>query len=159
MKNLLILLPLLLGASAAPLAAQAPALQGNGCQGPPSDVKLYVDVKGLRSSKGLVAVTLYADDKSKFLVKHGSIYVGRVDAHAPNTRVCMNLPRTGVYALGVYHDEDGDRHFKRNFVGMPVEGFGFSNNPGTFFGLPQFTAVRLNVPHGGYETTVNVRYP
>lgn len=157
MKLSILSLALLLGAStAAPIAAGA---QGSACQGPASNVTLYVNVEGLRSSKGLIAVTLYADDKKKFLVKHGSIYVGRVDAHAPKTRVCMHLPATGVYALGVYHDEDGNRHFKRNFVGMPAEGFGFSNNPSTFFGLPSFTAVRLNVPRTNSETTINLRYP
>ena len=142
---------------AVPLSARA--LQGSACQGPPGGVTLYVNVQGLRSAKGLVAVTLYADNRKKFLVKKGSIYVGRVDAHAPNTRVCMHLPATGTYALAVYHDEDGNRHFKRNLVGMPIEGFGFSNNPPTLFGLPSFAKVRINVPKATTETTIKLRYP
>ena len=116
-------------------------------------------VQGLRSAKGLVAVSLYADDKSKFLVKKGSIYVGRVDAHAPATRVCMHLPKAGTYALAVYHDEDASRKLNRSFIGMPTEGFGFSNNPKTFMSLPAFSAVRLNVPKSGMETSIKLRYP
>lgn len=147
---------LLLGASiASPSPVQA---ADDGCTLAPSDTRLYVDVQGLRNSKGLVAVTLYADDRSRFLAKGKSMGVGRAPAHAPNTRVCIHVPKPGVYALAIYHDEDGDRKFKRNGIGMPVEGFGFSNNPSTLFGLPSFASVRLNVKNGN-KTTIKLRYP
>jgi uncharacterized protein (DUF2141 family) len=160
MKIAALIAALLVGASstAAPLSAH-PMMQGSACQGPPSATTLYVDVRGLRNSKGLVAVTLYPDDKKRFLAKHQSIYVGRVDAHAPNTRVCMHLPSTGIYAIAVYHDEDGDRHLNRSFIGAPQEGFGFSNNPKTFMSLPAFSAVRLNVSKASSETSITLRYP
>jgi uncharacterized protein (DUF2141 family) len=159
MKSAL-LLPLALLAGTGSAAPAVPrALQGSGCQGPPSNVTLTVNVQGLRSGKGLIAVSLYADDKKKFLVKKGSIYVGRVDARAPATRLCMHLPAAGTYALAVYHDEDASRKLNRNFVGLPTEGFGFSNNPKTFMSLPAFSAVRLNVPRTGMETTITLRYP
>jgi uncharacterized protein (DUF2141 family) len=161
MKIPALFLALLAGASTALPTAAAPAapMQGNACQGPPTETILYVNVQGLRSGKGLVAVTLYPDDKSRFLAKKQSIYVARVDAHAPNTRVCMHLPRQGVYAIAVYHDEDGNRHLNRSFVGLPQEGFGFSNNPKTFMSLPAFSAVRLNVGKANSETNITLRYP
>jgi uncharacterized protein (DUF2141 family) len=157
--KLLVLLPLLVLAGAGSAAAPATPLQGSGCQGPPGNVTLTVNVSGLRSGKGLIAVSLYADDRKKFLVRKGSVYVGRVDARAPVTHVCMHLPSTGVYALAVYHDEDGSRKLNRNFVGLPTEGFGFSNNPKTFMSLPAFSSVRLNVPRSGMETNISLRYP
>lgn len=147
---------ILLGAS---VASPAPVRAADdGCTLPPSDTRLYVDVQGLRNSKGLVAVTLYADDRSRFLAKGKSMGIGRVPASAPNTRVCIHVPKPGVYVLAVYHDEDGDRKFKRNGLGIPVEGFGFSNNPSTLFGLPSFASVRLNVKPGN-KTTIKLRYP
>ena len=36
-----------------------------------------------------------------------------------------------LYALALYHDENGNRSFDRTGVGFPAEGFGFSNNPAT----------------------------
>jgi uncharacterized protein (DUF2141 family) len=156
-RFLIVALGLLAGASATAPATAEPA-QGD-CTGHPSGTRLYVNVQGLRSDKGLVAVTLYADDKSKFLVRHGSLYVGRVAAQSPNTRVCIFVPNPGIYALAVYHDEDSSRKFNRNALGMPVEGFGFSNNPPTFFGLPNFGKVRLNVVGNGTSTTIKMRYP
>lgn len=35
----------------------------------------------------------------------------------------------GHYAVLVTHDENDNSKFDTNFVGMPVEGYGFSNNP------------------------------
>ena len=135
------------------------ARAGSECAGRPGPVRLHVNVEGLRSADGLVAVTLYADDSRRFLARRGSLYVGRVPAQAPATRMCIYLPSTGVFALAVYHDADADRRFDRTGLGLPAEGFGFSNNPGTLFGIPSFRAVRLSVPRDNMRTTVRLRYP
>lgn len=129
------------------------------CTGPESPVRLHVNVENVRAGQGLIAVTLYADDSSRFLARRGSLYVGRVPARTPSTRVCIHLPTTGTYALAVYHDADANRSFNRNGIGMPAEGYGFSNNPGTLFGLPSFRSVRLAVPRNDMQTTVRMRYP
>ncbi len=142
-------------AIAAPAAAAPPA----GCTGPASPYWLNVVAEGLRNSDGLLAVTLYADDSSKFLIKHGSLYVGRVDAHAGVTRACIFVPKPGVYALALYHDENANRSFDRTTVGFPAEGFGFSNNPATLAGLPAFKSVRIAVPKTGLTTRVSMKYP
>jgi uncharacterized protein (DUF2141 family) len=114
---------------------------------------------GLRNSNGLLAVTLYADDSSRFLAKKGSLYVGRVEAKAGTTRACIFVPKPGVYALALYHDENGDKKFDRSGLGLPVEGFGFTNNPATIAGLPTFSSVRLNVGKSGLTTRVHMKYP
>ena len=129
------------------------------CTGPPSAVRLYVNVENVRASSGLIAVTLYPDDRSRFLARRGSLYVGRVPARAPSTRVCIHLPSTGTYAVGVYHDADGNRSFNRTGLGMPAEGFGFTNNPRLLFGIPSFNSVRIAVPRANMQTTVRLRYP
>ncbi|HEX5184569.1 MAG TPA: DUF2141 domain-containing protein [Allosphingosinicella sp.] len=135
------------------------ARAGETCAGHPGTVRLLVDVQGVRSSQGLIAVTLYADNPQKFLAHHGSLYVGRVPARQGTTRLCLWVPKPGIWALAVYHDENGNRKFDRNMFGMPREGAGFSNNPSTFFGLPAFHKVRFQVR--GPETGINVRlkYP
>ena len=149
----------LLGAAPAAPRRPPPSRLSADCTGHPSNTKLYVDVQRVRSSKGLIAVTLYADIRSKFLAKRGSLYVGRVSATAPTTRACIYVPAPGIYGLVVYHDENANRKFDRSFIGLPAEGAGFSNNPSTFLGLPNFSSVRLNVPHTNMETTVRLRYP
>lgn len=136
-------------------AAAAPA----GCLGSPSDTWLTVSVDGLRSSRGLITVALYPDNSSQFLAKHGTIKNNRFTASAPTTRACIFVPKPGVYAIAVYHDEDGSRKLNRSGLGLPTEGFGFSNNPATLAGIPAFRSVRLNVPKSGLTTHIKLRYP
>ncbi|NBW74440.1 MAG: DUF2141 domain-containing protein [Sphingomonadaceae bacterium] len=142
-----------------PIAASAPVPAPAGCTGPASGTWLNVVIDGVRNGNGVVAITLYADDSSKFLVKRGSLYVGRVEANTGTTRGCIFVPKPGVYALALYHDENRDGRFDRTGLGLPAEGYGFSNNPATLAGLPQFRSVRLNVPKPGLTTRISLKYP
>jgi len=130
-----------------------------GCTGTPSDTWITVIADGMRNGDGLLAITLYADNSKKFLVKHGSLYVGRVKAQAGTTRGCIFVPRPGVYALALYHDENANQVIDRSMIGLPEEGWGFSNNPPTLMGLPAFSSVRLHVSRSGLVTRVHMKYP
>lgn len=136
-------------------AGAAPA----GCAGPPSDTWINLAFENVRSSNGNIAVMLYPDDSGRFLAKGGTLYGVHIPAQAGTTRGCMFLPRAGVYAIAIYHDEDGNHKFKRNAIGLPVEGYGFANNPTTIAGLPSFRSVRLMVPKTGLVTRITVKYP
>ena len=149
-----------LRATAAALALAAPAVAAaQACTGTPSAVRLFVNVTNVRSSDGLIAVTLYPDERSRFLARRGSLYVGRVAARQGTTRVCIHLPSTGIWALAVYHDADSNRSFNRGRLGLPAEGYGFSNDAPALVGLPAFRRVRLSVPRNNMSTSVTLRYP
>jgi uncharacterized protein (DUF2141 family) len=142
-----------------PTAAQDGPMAPAGCTGPESATWVRVLVEGVRSDKGLVAVTLYADDASRFLVRHGSLYVGRVHAEKGTTEACIFVPHAGTYALAIYHDANGNQKFDRTMIGLPAEAYGFSNNPNTFFGLPSFGSVRYRVTHSGQTVKIRLTYP
>jgi len=148
-----------MAASFASAAQAEAATPPPGCTGTPSATWINVVAEGLRNSDGLLAITLYADNASKFLAHHGSLYVGRVHAAQGTTRACIFVPRPGVYALALYHDENANRKFDRTGIGFPAEGYGFSNNPATLAGLPSFRSVRLNIPRPDLTTHVQMKYP
>ena len=129
------------------------------CTGHVGPIRLNVTVSNVRSSAGLIAVTLYADDSRRFLARRGSLYVGRVPARQGTIQACIFLPALGTYALAVYHDADANRRFTRNAIGLPAEGYGFSNNAPAIFGLPSFSRVRLAVPRTNMTTAIRLRYP
>jgi uncharacterized protein (DUF2141 family) len=54
----------------------------------------------------------------------------------------------GRYALRVHHDADGDDEMDTNFVGVPTEGYAFSNNARSRFGPPALEKqlFRVNGP-------------
>ncbi len=145
-------------AIAASLLAAGPALADQGCAGlrGPSSSKLNVLVAGVRPPKGEVAITIYPDDRRRFLAKGGKLARQRVRA-AASVRTCFWLP-PGAYAVAVYHDQDGDRDFDRTLVGLPAEGFGFSNDPDTKTGLPSLAAVRFRLGAGERQISIQMKY-
>ncbi|WP_054531413.1 DUF2141 domain-containing protein [Erythrobacter sp. SG61-1L] len=151
-------LTLAVAAAAAPAAAPASA-QGEGdCVGRNKfPASINVVANGIRNNNGKLVVTIYPDDRKRFLASKGEINVGKVDAQQGTTRAKVCIPGPGVYAIAVYHDEDGGGKFDRGL--LPKEGFGFSNNPSTIAGLPSFSAVRLNVSKSGLATHIQMKYP
>ena len=145
--------------------AAGPAMAANdlpapaGCLGPVSKTWLRVIVEGVHSSNGQIAITIYPDDPSRFLVHHGSLYVERAPAVAGATSTCIFVPKPAVYVVAIYHDENGNGSFDRNSLGLPAEAYGFSNNPPTLLGLPSFRSVRLNVVHSGLAAHIQLTYP
>jgi uncharacterized protein (DUF2141 family) len=129
------------------------------CQGLVSDTRLIVEVEGVRSADGLVAVTLYPDDASRFLAHHGSLKVVRTPARAGATDVCLYLPAPGYYAVAVYHDANGDHRLDRSGL-MPREGSGLSNNPQvSLLHWPSYKASRFPTHAGDNHIAVTLHYP
>lgn len=62
--------------------------------------------------------------------------------------------RPGSYAASVQHDEDGNGQLKTNFIGMPKEGVGISNNPG---GIPRWSRAQVMVG-AGTAIAITMRY-
>lgn len=129
------------------------------CDGAASRTRLNVVVDGVRPAGGLIAITLYADDATRFLVHRGQIGVFRTPAVAGTTRACIALPDAGVYAIAVYHDANGDYRFNRTAIGLPAEAWGFSNNPPTLLGLPSFASVRFQTQPGDNAVRIKLHYP
>jgi len=64
----------------------------------------------------------------------------------------------GRYALSVFHDENGNGKMDTNFIGMPREGVGASNNAIGHFGPPKFEAAAIWYSGGQLELVITVIY-
>ncbi len=140
-----------LGLALATVGASA-AVAGEQCTG--AGPHLRVVVEGLRSSQGYISVELYPDDPKLFLAHNQQLVVAHDKLDRTEATVCLNVPKAGTYALSAYHDENGDDQFNRSKLGIPLEGFGLSNNPKIFLGLPAFETMRFRVSDN--ETTIHV---
>jgi uncharacterized protein (DUF2141 family) len=122
--------------------------RADACEGRPTNTRLIVQVGRLRSNRGEVAVTVYPSDPRRFLAPHGKLLRVRAKADAPVTQACFYLPRPDAYAVAVYHDANANRDFDRNAVGLPIEGFAFSNDAPSKVGAPTFEAARFTAKSG-----------
>jgi len=104
---------------------------------PGKDIVIRVDK--IRSAKGFILVALHNTDKGfpntngqAFRVERGVIREGTSEI------VFHNVP-AGKYAIALFHDENNDQKLNTNFLGIPKEGYGFSNNAYHTFRAPDFS--------------------
>ena len=100
---------------------------------------LLVKIENLKSEKGHILYIVFNQkegfpDKADASVKQGKVPVSELK---DNSFELKDLP-PGKYALSVIHDENDNDKLDTNFLGIPKEGFGFSNNPKVYFGPPSF---------------------
>lgn len=118
--------------------------------------ELTVAVSGLENSDGKVFVGLF--DAPDGFPKTGYAFMGKeVDIDGNAARCTFDDMEDGVYAVAVYHDENGNGKFDRNFIGMPKEGYGFSNHARASFGPPSFAKARFTL-EGNRTITIKMVY-
>lgn len=103
---------------------------------------LTITVKNIKKIKGHVLVAVF-DHESKFL-KDFSIAKRKKVNGQEATFVFEDLPK-GTYAISVFQDVNNNDKLDTNFLGIPKEPYGFSNNPSTFFGPPNFTKASFKI--------------
>ncbi len=125
--------------------------------GPASAARIIVTVDGLHSAQGNVFVGLYASP-AKFLNGNQTDAVRKVRAStAPITVVFDNLA-PGTYAVGAFHDENGNDHLDTNLLGLPIEGYALSNGVGVVFSKPNFYQAAFTVGAGDKPVALHIRY-
>ena len=98
---------------------------------------LTVTVKGVKDASGMVLGAAY-DSESTFMQQPKAKAVAGAKA-APGAVVLTfrNLP-AGRYAVASFHDANGNGKLDRNNLGVPTEGYGFSNDAQGSGGPPKF---------------------
>jgi uncharacterized protein (DUF2141 family) len=125
----------------------------------PSEGKpIYVHVQGIRNASGTVKAVLYGPDPDSFLVKGEKTDSEREPAQKETMTLCVAAPDVGKYAVVVYHDENDNHKFDRNWVGLPTEGFGVSNNPSLFLAAPKFEESSFEVKEGVTHVIIEMKY-
>jgi uncharacterized protein (DUF2141 family) len=87
-----------------------------------------VTVDGVRSAKGTVILELDNSD-AQWDNKVAPFANGNINAQAGSVVYVFRDLKAGQYSVGVFHDENGNGKFDSNFLGIPKESWGFSNNP------------------------------
>jgi uncharacterized protein (DUF2141 family) len=133
-----------------PAAALA---QSSSCPG------IHVKILNIRNSTGSVACALFESPVGfpiEFLLYATNIMVIKIrDAQAR----CdfLDIPQ-GTYALGVIHDENMNGKLDTNWMGIPTEGYGFSNDAKAMLGPPSFSAASFTYEGRDMELTISLHY-
>ncbi len=115
---------------------------------------LTVSIKNIVSDKGMLRVGIF-NSQTDFLKKQ--LYGQIVKSKSGDVQVVFeNIPE-GVYAVSIIHDENENEELDSNFFGIPIEGFGFSNDAMGTFGPPSFEKASFKLTENT-TLTINLRY-
>ena len=123
---------------------------------------LEVRIDGLRSADGDVRIALHRQlEDGKFPADDGVVGAIMRPAASGTVRVIFADVTPGAYAVAAFHDADGDGALNQNIVGMPTEGYGFSNGAVGFMGPPSFAdaAVIVDEDEAAPSVSVPIAYP
>jgi uncharacterized protein (DUF2141 family) len=121
--------------------------------------KVDVVITGIRSPKGQLVIGVFTNDESfrkeeasleKIFVKNG-IKDGTMS-------VQFSL-EPGTYGLSLLDDENSNSKMEYNFLGIPKEGFGFSDYYFTGFKKPKFDLWKFTlIKDQTRKITIKIRY-
>lgn len=103
---------------------------------------ITVTVKGIDSNEGQIFLALY-DNESDFLDKSFKGTKSKI-----NNNQCVvtfeNIP-SGVYAVSIFHDANDNGKMDTNFMGIPKEDYGCSNDASGFMGPPKWSDAKFQL--------------
>jgi len=119
--------------------------------------EIRVDVVNVAKEKGIINVDLHDDVQENFLVGAKAVLRIWATAHKGQTTFCIPLSKPGEYAVAIYHDKNSNHKFDKNFLGIPKERFGMSNNPRFGTKSPKYNKAVFTVPEEGVHITIKLR--
>ncbi len=120
-----------------------------------SNSKLLITIQGLKSQRGQVCLSLFANGRGFPNREADAVQARCVKATSTPLVVAFENLQPGSYAVAVFHDVDGSGKLKRSVLGIPSEEFGFSQNPRIVAGPPKFGDSAVFV--AGSETDIQIK--
>lgn len=122
--------------------------------------RIEATVSGVSNAAGLVGCALFSS-KTGFPLesKKHALSTVRVPAAGGVATCVFEQVAAGEYAIAVVHDTNGNGQADTNFLGMPTEGIGVSNNVLPRMSAPTFEASRFTLAAGQtLRLAITLRY-
>ena len=122
---------------------------------PGGQATVMVKITGLRSEKGQVKIAVFKS--SETWLGERPVYNSTIDVESPVVTWKINDVPYGDYGIAVFHDENKNGKMDKNFLGIPQEAYGFSNNIRVTFGPPKWEKSKFVVQGPTIEVSIEVR--
>ncbi|MEJ2032332.1 MAG: DUF2141 domain-containing protein [Deltaproteobacteria bacterium] len=120
---------------------------------------IHVKILNIRNSTGNVACALFESQKGfphEFLKFATNIMIIKI--RESKARCDFEDIPPGKYAMAVVHDENMNGKLDTNWLGIPKEGYGFSNNAKASRGVPSFSAASFLYDGRNIDLTMRLNY-
>ncbi|WOD42520.1 DUF2141 domain-containing protein [Hwangdonia lutea] len=102
--------------------------------------EVIVNISNLNSNKGQVFIAIY-NAKENFLNKGFKSVKTNIENNS--CKVVFKAIPNGTYAISMFHDENENNKMDTNFIGIPKEDYGCSNNAKGFMGPPKWEDAKF----------------
>lgn len=108
------------------------------------DFQLSLVFENISPHKGQLLIGVY-DNEEDYDGEKEIIMSKKVEVSDSNASCKLTLPK-GEYSIAVLHDTNGNQEMDTNFIGIPKEGYGFSQNPSAKMRKPSYgeTAFKMS---------------
>jgi uncharacterized protein (DUF2141 family) len=131
----------------------APALAQSPCPG------IHVKILNIRNSTGTVACALFESPDgfpTEYLRSATNVMVIKI--RKSQARCDFEDIPPGTYAMAVVHDENMNGKLDINWLGLPTEGYGFSNDAKGVLGAPSFSDASFKYDGRNVDLTMSLHY-
>ena len=118
-----------------------------------TDVEVHV--RTVSSTAGEVRALLFG--RTNWLSDNPT-YAATVPAQPGEVVLVVRNVAPGTYGVVGHHDADNDGDVTRNFLGLPVEGIGFSNGVRIGLRAPRFDEAAVNVSGARMVVTITLQF-
>jgi uncharacterized protein (DUF2141 family) len=119
---------------------------------------ISVTIEGVINETGQIGVLLFNREKGFPGDDKASIRQELLPAKKGNMTVRFDDLPHGTYAITVMHDENKNLKVDTNMLGIPKEGYGFSNNARNLFRAPYFREAAFDLKSGSLVQTIKLMY-
>ena len=121
--------------------------------------RIHVRILNIRNSTGTVDCALFESPGGfprEFLLSATNVMIIKV--RRTEARCDFEDIPPGTYALAVIHDENMNGKLDTNWLGIPKEGYGFSNDAKALLGAPSFSAASFSYDGQDLALTISLNY-
>lgn len=121
-----------------------------------SEGTLKIMVENVKKSQGKIMLAVYAEEEN-FLSE--VIYRGAHQEVTQSGEVKVEITDLpyGTYAISLYHDENNNEELDTNFMKIPKEPYGFSNNARGIFGPPKYKDAQFTFRNTEQEIRIEIK--
>jgi uncharacterized protein (DUF2141 family) len=126
------------------------------CQVCKSQTTVAVRVDNFKNDKGICRACLF-NSAASFNGEGNPMQCVQVLIKNNKANLIFTNVVTGVYAISVFHDANNNSKFDKNFLGIPKEGYGASQNDLPFASAPSFVGNKFTVQNKPVNITIKLR--
>ncbi len=118
-----------------------------------SQGQILLEIENVKKPTGVMRIGVYADEEN-YLKKAIHFQNVAVSETGTMTVRLKGIP-FGTYAISLFHDQNGNGKLDSNWMRIPKEPYGFSQNAAATFGPPKFEKAAFQ--HGQTTTELKIK--